>query len=172
MGKISRYFSRLIPVVFLVFTLGCGEDEAPVASFDITEIVGDYTAQLKMDFSGPRPEVSVFGGSLNVTLINAQQFTLSIDFPDDYITTELTGTVVDKIVNSGNSRLGGINFEVAETSELMANVDKLEVTTNTGEIKKAYGIFLESAGGLSMVLHMIEKEESPTEFEFKAVKSE
>ena len=172
-GKLFRISKRLLPILGVVIFLSCSsQDEVPVADFDVASIQGEYAAQMKMDFAGPRPEVSVFGGSATVALTGSDNFTISITFPDDYFTSTFTGTVSEKIVGSSNSNIGGISFFVEETSELTPNPDKIDIQTRTGEMKKAYAVFKESAGdNLIMILYMIEKEESPTEFEFKASKS-
>lgn len=174
MGKFTGPLFRILSLIFIILVTSCSKKEdVPVANFNIEEIAGDYTAQLKMDFSGPRPAVSVFGGTMTVSLTGSDTFSMFIDFPDDYITTELTGNVIEKIVNTSNSTLGGISFSVQETDELMANTDPLvliNVKDRSGAMKTAYATFLETANGLSMVLYMIEKNDSPTEFEFKAIK--
>jgi hypothetical protein len=173
MGEIFRVSQKLLPVLGVALFLSCSNsDEVPVADFDVASIQGEYAAQMKMDFAGPRPEVSVFGGSATVAFSGSDSFTISITFPDDYFTSNFSGTVSEKIVSGSNSNIGGISFLVEETSELTPNPDKIDIQTRSGEMKKAYAVFKESAGdNLIMILYMIEKEESPTEFEFKASKS-
>ena len=111
---------------------------------------------------------------MTVELNGSNSLTLNISFPDqfeDFEDTTLDGTIIERIVNSGDERLGGIYFEVEETDTMTPLPDKIEIQTLAGETKMAYAIFLESSGDrLNMVLHLIEKDESPIEYEFKAIK--
>ena len=86
-GGNFRTFSNVFISVSILFLLSCSsQEDVAVADFDVSRIEGDYSINMKMDFSGPRPEISVFGGSATVELTGSDSFTLFIDFPDDFIT--------------------------------------------------------------------------------------
>ena len=172
MGEIFRIFKKVSPLLLSIFILSCGgKDEVPVANFDASKIEGEYSIDLKIDYAGPRPAVSVFNGSLIVDMVGSDSFTMAIEFPGDYLTDTLSATIVEKIVANSNSAIGGLSFIVDDTNEYQGNPDKIEVTTRDGLTKKAYAIFIELSE-LEMTLHLVEKDESPDELELTATKIE
>ena len=172
MGEILRVIKKVSPLILSIFIFSCsGEDQIPVANFDTSKIEGEYTVNMKLDYFGPRPTVSVFNGSLTVDMTNANNFNMAIIFPSDFLTANLDATIVEKIVANSNSAIGGISFIVDETTDYKGNPDKIEVTTRDGIVKKAYAIFIDS-GELEMTLHLIETGDNPTELEITARKIE
>ena len=173
MGEKLQVLTKTISVFFLVSLISCSsKEDVQLADFDVSRIEGDYSINMKMDFSGPRPEVSVFGGTATIDLISSDNFTLFIDFPDDYITTTFNATLKDKIVSATNSAVGGVIFEIEETAEYKGNPgDLFTVKTRSGETRHVYAHFIEKSGGeVEMNLHLTEKNQTPTTFEFTASK--
>jgi hypothetical protein len=173
MGKFCNIISKVFVVLSILFLLSCSsQEDVPVADFDIARIEGEYSVNLNIEYSGPRPTVSVFNGSLSVNMTGSNDFTLSIEFPGDYITEVFSGSFKDKIVSKTNSAIGGITFEIQETSLYRGNPSlPLSVKTRTGETISVYAYFIESAGGeVEMNLHLIEKKQTPTTYAFSATK--
>ncbi len=172
MGKIFGILRKISPLFLSIFILACsGQEEVPVANFDTSKIVGEYTIDLKIDYAGPRPTVSVFNGSLIVKMVNSNSFTLAIEFPGDYLTDTLSATIVDKIVANSNSAIGGLSFIIEDTEDYTGNPDKIKVTTREGLVKDAYAIFIDLSQ-LEMKMHLLEKDASPDELELTATKIE
>ena len=170
---------RLLAKYTLVLSLSiwlfsCSED-APedIIDFNTAAIEGNFTADLRIQPPDAAPDISVFGGTLSITVQNSNQFTLIFDYGEDYEFPEIIGNIQSEILSPRYTNMGGVYFEIIETDDLRGDSNTVSVETIIGEPKEVYAYFEErdpSSNEIDLVLLLMDKANKVTRYRFTATK--